>query len=91
LARGVARHVFPAFHPKAIQGMRFICNIGATEYLLEADTFDTAARWAAETHASAQGEIRGTYSVHVAEANDADSPLYVGGDYTVTLPGPIER
>lgn len=66
--------------------MRFICDIDDTEYLLEAESFEAAARQAAEAHAGAQDQARGTYAVHVAEANDADYPLYVGDDYTVTLP-----
>lgn len=67
--------------------MRFICEIGDAEYIVEAETFEAAARAAAQLHAQAKGPPSGTYTVNVAEANEADYPLVVGEDYTVTLPG----
>lgn len=67
--------------------MRFICEIGGNEHLVDAETFEAAARAAARTHAESQGETAGTYTVNVAEANEADFPLIAGNDYTVTLPG----
>lgn len=65
--------------------MRFICDIDVEQYLLEADSFESAARLAAQTHAGAHGVARDAYRVHVAEANDADFPLYTGEDFIVTL------
>jgi hypothetical protein len=67
--------------------MRFICEIGDSEQLIDADTFEAAAEAAARAHAQSRGETQGTYTVNVAEANEADYPLIAGNDYTVTLPG----
>ncbi|MES1941344.1 hypothetical protein T5B8_13960 [Salinisphaera sp. T5B8] len=64
--------------------MRFICEIGGEEHLVDADTFEAAAEAAVRAHA---GTRAGTYTVNVAEANEADFPLVTGSDYTVTLPG----
>ena len=67
--------------------MRFICEIGDAEHIVEAETFEAAARAAAEIQAQAYGHEAGTFTVNVAEANEADYPLIAGEDYTVTLPG----
>ena len=65
--------------------MRFICEIGNQEHLVDAESFEEAARAAAEQHASEQGASSGTFVVNVSEANEADFPLIAGDDYTVTL------
>lgn len=67
--------------------MRFICEIGDGEHLVDAQTFEAAAELAAREHAASRGETAGTYRVNVAEANEADFPLIAGDDYTVTLHG----
>ncbi|MES1945736.1 hypothetical protein C84B14_00265 [Salinisphaera sp. C84B14] len=65
--------------------MRFICEIGSDEHLIDADTFEAAAEAAARAHAGARGETGGRYTVKVSEANEADFPLVSGEDYQVTL------
>ncbi|ERJ18429.1 hypothetical protein SSPSH_002710 [Salinisphaera shabanensis E1L3A] len=66
--------------------MRFICEIGDDEHLVDADTFEAAAEAAVRAHAESRGETAGRYTVKVSEANEADFPLVSGEDYTVTLP-----
>ncbi|MBS64514.1 hypothetical protein [Salinisphaera sp.] len=65
--------------------MRFICEIGSDEHLVEADTFEAAAEAAARAHADVRGEAGGSYTVKVSEANEADFPLVSGEDYQVRL------
>ncbi|MAS10417.1 hypothetical protein [Salinisphaera sp.] len=65
---------------------RFVCEIGGEEYLIDADTFEAAAQQAAQRHAAERDIEQGTFTVNVAEANEADFPLIAGNDYTVTLP-----
>jgi hypothetical protein len=66
--------------------MRFICEIANQEHLIDAESFEDAARAVAERHAAEQGTDSGTFTVTVSEANEADFPLIAGNDYTVTLP-----
>lgn len=71
--------------------MRFVCEIGNAEHLVDAETPEHAAREIAEAQARrdalAPGQRR-RYTVNVAEANGADFPLIAGEDYTVTVEAP---
>lgn len=68
--------------------MRFVCEIGDDEHLVDADTPEDAAREVAAIQARREGRQDGSecrYTVNVAEANEADVPLIAGDDYTVTV------
>ena len=72
--------------------MRFVCEIDGSEYVLEAEGPEAAARRAAAAHAAAAAVPRPTRCVvNVAEANEADFPLIAGTDYSVTLDAGDER
>lgn len=68
--------------------MRFVCEIGDDEHLVDAETPEDAAHEAANAQARSEQRAAGTearYVVTVAEANEADMPLIAGDDYPVTI------
>ena len=65
--------------------MRFFCELGDEEHLVDADTPEDAARLVARQQAERTGVGSLTLTVNVAEANEADLPLIAGDDYTVTV------
>lgn len=68
--------------------MRFVCEIGDDEHLVDAETPEDAAREVARMQAGRDGRTAGSecrYTVTVAEANESDMPLIAGEDYTVTI------
>jgi|GEM_PF-1142205 len=68
--------------------MRFVCEIGDDEHLVDAETPEDAAYEVARVQARQDKRVAGTevrYVVTVAEANEADMPLIAGDDYTVTI------
>lgn len=62
--------------------LRYICELGGDETIVEAASAAEAADAAVKAHAAAHGA--GTYTVTVSEATDYDLPLIAGDDYTIT-------
>lgn len=63
--------------------VRYICEMGEDEILVEASCAEEAAEKAADILAKEKGA--GTYTFTVSEANEYDLPLIAGDDYTVTV------
>ncbi|HET7313212.1 hypothetical protein [Salinisphaera sp.] len=63
--------------------LRYICELGGDETIVEATGAEQAADAAVRAYAAEHGA--GTYTVTVSEATDYDLPLIAGDDYTVTV------
>lgn len=63
--------------------LRYICELGGDETIVEATSAAEAADAAVKAHAAEHGA--GTYTVTVSEATDYDLPLIAGDDYTITV------
>ncbi|NNC24061.1 hypothetical protein HKX42_09465 [Salinisphaera sp. USBA-960] len=61
--------------------MRFVCELADSEHVIEADTPEEAAQIAAAREA--RTDQKQCLTVTVSEANEANLPLIVGGDYEV--------
>lgn len=63
--------------------LRYICELGGEEMIVEAASAEQAADRAVKGYAAEHGA--GTYTVTVSEATDYDLPLIAGEDYTITV------